>query len=429
MGSQSRRVVVVGAGLAGLRVAEAVRAAGHAGELVVVGDEPHLPYNRPPLSKEALVGGVTVESLEFRRRKSVDDVTWRLGTAAAEASLEAREVVLTDGTVLTYDGLAIATGVRARRLGLPAPSGGRHVVRTLEDAAALRAELVPGARVVLLGAGFIGCEVAATARGLGCQVDVVAPETVPMQRPLGLTVGAALLRRHEAHGVRFHLGRLPAVLHARGHDARGHDARGHDARGDDPERVGEVELDDGTRLACDVVVEALGCAANTEWLAETGLDLADGVRTDGWMRASTENGQVRPEVVAAGDVARFPNALFDDVPRRVEHWSIPTETGKRAGASLVSGLAGVDLDADPAAVAFAPMPSFWSDQYGQRLQSFGSLGVADADGVQILDGDLGGDFVAGYHRDGQLVGVAGIGLMPRLLALRGELLAALTPIA
>ncbi len=111
----------------------------------------------------------------------------------------------------------------------------------------------------------------------------------------------------------------------------------------------------------------------------------------------------------------------------VEHWSIPTDTGKRAGAALVAGLDGIDLDGDPAASAFAPMPSFWSDQYGQRLQSFGSLGVADVDGVQILDGDLDGDFVAGYHRGGQLVGVAGIGLMPRLLALRGDLLAALTP--
>ena len=411
--TSGRRVVVVGASLAGLRVAEAVRAAGHTGELVVVGEEPHLPYNRPPLSKEALAGGVTFETLEFRRRKTVDDVTWRLGTAAAEVSLEGREVVLADGTVLTYDALAIATGVRARRLTLPAPPGGRHVIRTLEDAVALRAELTPGARVVLLGAGFIGCEVAATARALGCEVDVVAPEAVPMQRPLGLTVGAAMQRRHEAHGVRFHLGRLPAVLHARSSDTRD----------DAPVRVGEVELDDGTRLACDVVVEALGCAANTEWLAGTGLDLADGVRTDGWLRALTDTGRERPEVVAAGDVARFPNALFDDVPRRVEHWSIPTDTGKRAGASLVAGLTGVDLDADPAAARFAPMPSFWSDQYGQRLQSFGSLGVADPDAVEILDGDLDGDFVAGYHRAGRMVGVAGIGLMPRLLALRAELLA------
>jgi len=413
MGSQSRRVVVVGAGLAGLRVAEAVRAAGHTGELMVVGDEPHLPYNRPPLSKEALAAGVTFETLQFRRRTSVDDVGWRLGVAAAEASLESREVVLADGTVLSYDGLAVATGVRPRRLTLTAPAGGRHVIRTLEDAAALRSELGPGARVVLIGAGFIGCEVAATARGLGCEVDVVAPEAVPMQRPLGLTVGAALQRRHEGHGVRFHLGRLPAVLHPAAAD---------------PQRVGEVELDDGTRLPCDVVVEALGCAANTEWLAATGLDLADGVRTDGRLRALTDSGLVRPEVVAAGDVARFPNALFDDVARRVEHWSIPTDTGKRAGASLVAGLSGVDLDGETTDAAFAPMPSFWSDQYGQRLQSFGSLGIADADvdAVRLLDGDLDGDFVAGYHRGGQLVGVVGIGLMPRLLALRGELLATLT---
>lgn len=400
MTGDRQRVVVAGASLGGLRAAEGLRAAGFTGEVLVVGDEPHLPYNRPPLSKEALAGDVEFSTLEFRRRKSVDDVQWRLGTPVAEASLTSKEVVLADGTALPFDGLVVATGLRVRRLTLPAPEGGRHAVRTLEDAVALRADLTPGASVVVIGAGFIGCEVAATAVGLGCTVHVVAPEEVPMQRPLGVQVGAAMRRRHEKHGVTLHLGRLPAQV---------------EPSATDPSRVGAVVLDDGTRLVADVVVEALGCTPCTEWLAPTDLDVADGVLTDGWLRAVDVQGHARPDVVAVGDVARFPNALFDDVPRRVEHWSIPTDTAKRAAPALVAGLTGAELDARP----FAPVPSFWSDQYGLRLQSFGALGIADT--VTLLEGDLDDEFVAGYTRDGVLVGVVGIGLMSSLMKYRGEI--------
>jgi NADPH-dependent 2,4-dienoyl-CoA reductase/sulfur reductase-like enzyme len=396
----TRRVLVAGASLGGLRAAEGLRANGFDGEIVVVGAEPHLPYNRPPLSKEALAGKVGFDALEFRRRAGVADVVWRLGCTVAEASLQAREVVLADGTVLAFEGLVVATGLRVRRLALPAPAGGRHALRTREDSAALGAELRPGARVVVIGAGFIGCEVAATAVGLGCQVHVVAPEQVPMQRPLGLEVGASMQRRHQARGVRMHLGRLPAVVEPAAGDAA---------------RVGAVVLDDGTRLPADVVVEALGCVPNTEWLATTMLDIADGVRTDGWLRAVEVDGGPRSDVVAVGDVARFPNALFDDVPRRVEHWSIPTDTARRAAPALVAGLAGRELDPAP----FAPVPSFWSDQYGDRLQSFGAPGLGDA--VELLEGDLDGDFVVAYRRAGALVGVAGIGLMASLLRLRSEI--------
>jgi NADPH-dependent 2,4-dienoyl-CoA reductase/sulfur reductase-like enzyme len=280
------------------------------------------------------------------------------------------------------------------------------VVRTLEDAVALRAELTRSARLVVIGAGFIGCEVAATARGLGCAVDVVAPEQVPMQRPLGPELGAAMQRRHERHGVRFHLGRLPKELLS---------------SPDDAGRIGGLLLDDGRRLDADVVVEALGCLPNTEWLAEQRpghrLDLSDGVLTDGWMRARSTDAGTLPEVVAAGDLARFPNARYDDVPRRVEHWSIPTDTGKRAGQALAAALTGADLADTP---AFAPMPSFWSDQYGERLQSFGALGLADE--VRVLQGDPDAEFVAEYLRAGTRVGVLGVGLMPTLLALRTELM-------
>jgi 3-phenylpropionate/trans-cinnamate dioxygenase ferredoxin reductase component len=406
-----RRIVVIGASLAGLRAAEGARAAGWAEELVLVGDEPHLPYNRPPLSKEALAAGVSHENLAFRRRKTMDDVVWRLGQSAVSSSLAERTVTLADGTAIGWDGLVIATGLRVRRLtdqvaaGVAANGAGRHAVRTLEDAAALRADLRPTARVVVLGAGFIGCEVAATAIGLGCRVTVVAPEQVPMQRPLGAQVGAALARRHQQHGVMFRLGRLPAALSA-GADGR----------------VTGVRLDDGTDLPADVVVEALGCLPNVEWLAGNGLDLTDGVLTDDSMRVWVDGGS-RPDVVAVGDLARFPNALYGATARRVEHWNIPTETGKRAGPSLVAGLNGQPAPAGP----FAPMPAFWSDQYDLRLQSFGAL--AGADRIAVLDGDLDGEFVAGYYAADRLTGVAGVGLMPTLMRLRAEIAEGLAPAA
>jgi NADPH-dependent 2,4-dienoyl-CoA reductase/sulfur reductase-like enzyme len=407
------RVVVVGASLGGLRTAEQLRAAGWADGIVLVGAEPHLPYTRPPLTKEALADGVDHATLEFRRRKSVADVEWRLGRTAVTCSLAQHTLELDGGERLDWDGLVVASGLRSRRLvaevagGLPEHGAGRYAVRTLEDAAELRRWLRPGARLVVLGAGFIGCEVAATAIGRGCSVDVVAPEAVPMQRPLGEIVGGALQLRHEAHGVRFHLGRLPVELEA---VAAGNGAGS---------AVGAVRLDDGSRLAADVVVEALGCLPNVEWLAGNDLDLSNGVRCDSWLRLLVgEDAAPRTDAVAVGDVARFPNALYDDVPRRVEHWNMPTEMARRAGPVLVAGLTGGELP--PA--AYAPMPSFWSDQYDVRLQSFGSPDLGTE--VRLLEGDLAGEFAVGYLRDGRLVAVAGLGLMPRLLELRAEIEAA-----
>jgi NADPH-dependent 2,4-dienoyl-CoA reductase/sulfur reductase-like enzyme len=368
------RVVVVGASMGGLRAAEAVRKAGFTGEVVVIGDEPHPPYNRPPLSKAALHA---TPDLRLRISRVAQDVEWRLGVPVVTADLGARTVTLADEQILEWTGLVVATGLRPRRLPLPGP--GRHVVRTVEDAATLRARLTPGARLVVIGAGFIGCEVAATARALGVEVDVVAPEAVPMERPLGTALGAALRRRHEAAGVRFHLGTVPT-----GFD-------------------GAVVLADGSRLRADIVVEAVGCAPNVEWLDGNGLDLGDGVVCDNWLRVAG-----RPDVVACGDVARFPNPLFDGVPRRVEHWTMVTDTARRAGTTLGRRLTDQGEDSS----TFAPIPSFWSDQYGYRLQSFGDIALGGGD-VRVLEGDLNGEVAVGYHRDGNLVGVVLIGLTRR----------------
>ncbi|MFF4305038.1 NAD(P)/FAD-dependent oxidoreductase [Streptomyces sp. NPDC001601] len=371
------RIVVAGASMAGLRAAEQLRAAGWTGAITLVGDEPHMPYNRPPLSKEVLAGKASFESLAFRPRAGVADVEWRLGRKAVAASLDERTVRLEDGTELPYDGLVVATGMRPRRLDCPGPAAGRHTVRTLDDARGLRAALTrPGARVVVVGAGFIGCEVAATAAGLGvAEVTVVDPLPLPMAGPLGELLGRALLKRHQERGVRFALGTGVAGF----------------VGGD---RVTGVELGDGSVLAADVVVESVGSVANTEWLDGNGLDLTDGVLTDAWLRAGG-----RPDVVAVGDVARFPNARYDGVPRRVEHWCIPTDTAKHAARTLVG---------DFAPVPFAPLPTFWSDQHDFRLQSFGAPVLGKED-VRVLDGDPEGDVLVGYHHDGRLVGVVALG--------------------
>ncbi|MEV7385454.1 FAD-dependent oxidoreductase [Streptomyces sp. NPDC091215] len=376
------RIVVAGASMAGLRAAEQLRAAGWTGAITLVGDEPHMPYNRPPLSKEVLAGKAPFESLAFRPRASVSDVEWRLKRRVVSAALDERTVRLDEGSVLSYDALVVATGMRPRRLDCPGPLAGRHTVRTLDDARGLREELTrPGARVVVVGAGFIGCEVAATAVGLGvAEVTVVDPLPLPMAGPLGELLGRALLARHEDRGVRFALG--VGVAGFTGED-----------------RVTGVMLSDGSVVPADVVVESVGSVANTEWLDGNGLDLRDGVLTDELLRVGG-----RPEVVAVGDVARFPNARYDGVPRRVEHWSIPTDSAKHAAKALMRHLCGEQAELTP----FAPLPTFWSDQHDFRLQSFGAP-VLGKDDVRVLDGDPDGDVLVGYHRDGRLVGVVALG--------------------
>jgi 3-phenylpropionate/trans-cinnamate dioxygenase ferredoxin reductase subunit len=378
--ASSGRIVVVGGSMGGLRAAEAAAKTGYAGEVLVIGDEDRMPYNRPPLSKEALHAGVDEERLEFRIPRGAKDVVWRLGTRVAAADLDARTVTTSDGETIDWDGLVVATGLRPRRLELGGPLEGRHVIRTLDDATALRTALLSARRLVVVGAGFIGCEVAATARTLGLEVDVVAPEDVPMQRPLRHELGEALQRRHEKEGVRFHLGTIPVGFGG-------------------TDTVTSVELADGTVLEADLVVEAVGCTPEVEWLEGNDLDLRDGLLCDNAMRV-----EGRPDVVACGDVARFPNLLLDDVPRRVEHWMMVTDSARRAGATLGRHLLGEDPDLTP----FAPVPSFWSDQYDLRIQSFGSVSVGEQ--TQVLEGDLDGDVAVGYFRDDALVGVVMVGL-------------------
>lgn len=379
------QVVVVGAGLGGLRAAESLRGQGF--DVMVIGDEPHLPYNRPPLSKESLKGGVEVEELHFRRKH--DDIDWRLGASATGCSLASR-VVYVDDAAYTFDGLVIASGIRPRHLPVPGPQP--PVLRTAEDALALRERLTPGASLLVVGAGFIGCEVAATARQLGCEVTVTAYDAEPMLRPLGPELGAAMKAHHEAHGVTFHLGQGVSEFHKDG-----------------------VTLADGTRLTADVVIEAVGSVPNVEWLHGNGLNLEDGVLTDNLMRVvqpAKGDGSDVP-VVAVGDIARFPNPRFDDVPRRIEHWNLPTETGKRAGQTLGALLNGEEPTGD-----FRPMPAFWSDQYDISLQSYGQPSL----GTPILvDGEWSGDCIVEYRRGDEVIGVVGVNRTKDLMHYRKDI--------
>ena len=398
----SAPVIIVGASMGGLRTAEALRRAGYTGPVTVIGEEPHAPYNRPPLSKDVLSTGVSHDAVAFPSRAATADVRWMLGSRVESADLDARTVTTADGREYQWRALVVATGLRARRLDLPLIPG-RHTVRTLDDAIALRNELVPGARVVMVGAGFIGCEVAATARKLGCEVTIVAPGAEPLIRPLGAALGAELRRRHEEHGVTFRLSRTVTAM-----------------LGDDTfEGVG---LDDGSTVTGDVLVEAIGSECNTDWLDGTDLELSDGVLADSALRAVSAVGSVRDDVYVVGDIARFPNLMFDDVARRVEHWNIPTDTGKRVGAVLGAWLAADGSFAEAAAREFTPMPAFWSNQFEVSMQAYGLPALNDVD-IRILQGDLSGAVAVGYYRADRLVGVVGLGLKAELLSYRQEIAA------
>ena len=393
-------VVIVGASMGGLRTAESLRRFGYLGPITVIGEEIHKPYNRPPLSKEVLAKEVTHEAVAFEERAATADVNWVLGTRAVSADFEHNTVTDSDGQVHPYAALVIATGLRSRRLNVPnGELSGRHALRSLEDAIALRAELVQGKNVVIVGGGFIGCEVAATAVKLGCNVTVVHNAAHPMLRPLGSELAEQMQLRHEAMGVTFKLKRtvtdLIGVTHVEG-----------------------VRLDDESTLDCDVLIEAIGSHANVEWLSGNDIDRNDGVLVDSAMRIMTRTGHAVPNVFAIGDVARFANPIFDQEARRVEHWNIPTETAKRAASVIAAYLN--QTDSYPAILdePFKPVPSFWSDQYDNHLLAFGLLSLANK--ATLVAGVISGDCVFEYRRGDQLVGVCGIGMRPVVQSYRAK---------
>ena len=393
----SAPVVIVGGSLAGLRSAEGLRKAGYAGPIKVIGNEPYLPYNRPPLSKELLSGTGEIDEIYFPIKESVSDVEWVLGLAATSLDIQEQKVTDLSGTSHPYKALVIATGLRPKPLPVDANGiSGIHVLRTFDDAVALRKQLLPGVKVLILGAGFIGCEVAATAVKAGCQVKVVARTHEPMQEALGKTLGREVKRRHELMGVEFVKGASVFGLIGDGH-------------------VERVILDSGVIYDADLVVVAIGSLPNTEWLEGSGLDISNGVLVDGGLRAISSDGAVVENIFAVGDVARYVNPLFDQVPRRVEHWNLPTETGKRAGLVLGKYLNGESI-AGMLAEPFAPLPSFWSDQYDMHILAFGMTYLADRS--ELVAGEISGECVFEYFRNDKLVGVCGIGMRPTIQSYR-----------
>ncbi|QIS19989.1 NAD(P)/FAD-dependent oxidoreductase [Nocardia terpenica] len=367
-----KRIAVVGASLAGLSAARALRAQGFAGELTLVGAERHRPYDRPPLSKEFLAGTVDADSLPLETDTEELQAKWLLGVTATGLDPGARGLILDDGTRLCADGVVLATGSRARAW----PGGDRlagvHTLRTLEDAVRLRAALRPGARVVVIGAGFVGSEVASTARGLGLEVTVVEVAPTPLAGPLGPELGAAVANLHTDHGTVLHCGVGVAGLTG-------------------ADRVTGVELRDGRRLAADVVVVGIGGVANIEWLRGSGLDLGDGVRCDSGGATGV------PQVVAVGDCAAWYDPA-EGAHRRVEHWTAAAERPAIAVSTLLSG----------GLAPGAPRPPyFWSDQYGSRIQFAGTVIPGDEPTVEV--GSLAErSFVAVYRRAGRPVAVLGV---------------------
>ena len=374
------RVVIVGASLAGLRAAEALRAGGFAGTLTLVGEEPHEPYDRPPLSKQVLLGRADAFSTMLPRAGELK-AEWRLGVAADGLDLTAKRVRLAGGEQIPFDRLLIATGTRARPWPNPAEAAldGVFVLRISDDTAALQRELAASPRrVLVVGAGFTGSEVASACRELGLPVTVAERAATPLAGALGTVIGAVATRLHREHGVDLRCGVSVTALEG---DASGHLRRAY--------------LDDGTTLEVDVAVIALGSLRNTEWLRDCGLGAGPrGVACDAGCRVFDMYGIVTDDVFAAGDVARCPHPVFGFEFLALEHWSNAVEQAQVAAHNMLSS----QSERRP----YLHVPTFWSFQFGVGIKSVGVPSYGEE--VIVMQGSTGEcRFVALYGHQGRTV--------------------------
>jgi NADPH-dependent 2,4-dienoyl-CoA reductase/sulfur reductase-like enzyme len=377
-----RSVTIVGASLSGHATAKALRRQGFTGVLTIIGDETDRPYDRPPLSKEFLAGSMSESELALETQDEALDARWLLGVSAMSLDPTTRTVTLDNGATVSSDAVVIATGSRARRM--PGAPPGVHTVRTLADAVALRAEMVPGVRLAVIGAGFIGAEIAATAHALGIDVTVIEAAETPLAGPLGTEMGAVVAGLHANHGVRLRCGTAVAGLLGK-------------------DRVTGVLLADGTQVPADLVVAGIGAVPAVDWLEPSGLDVSVGVPCDAFGATSI------PGIYAVGDCS----AWFDDVRgrhHRIEHW---TDSRDRPVA-MVAAMLGAPLCTPPRP------PYFWSDQYGVKIQFTGRR-----DGTEVVTIEAGSvethDILAVYRRDGVPVAVLGLNQMKLFTRWRKQL--------
>jgi 3-phenylpropionate/trans-cinnamate dioxygenase ferredoxin reductase component len=378
-----KHIVIVGGGLAAARTAEQLRRSEYTGRITIVSDEVHLPYDRPPLSKEVLRKEVDDVALKPREWYDEKDITLRLGSAATGLDAAEQTVTLDDGTVLGYDELVIATGLVPRRIPAFPDLEGIRVLRSFDESMALREHASAARRAVVVGAGFIGCEVAASLRSLGVEVVLVEPQPTPLAAILGEQIGELVARLHRDEGVDVRLGLGVAEVRGQGH-------------------VDTVVLTDGTELAADLVVVGIGSRPATEWLEGSGVEVDNGVICDEAGHTSA------PNVWALGDVASWRDSTGHQA--RVEHWSNVADQTR----VVVPAMLGQDVS------SAVVVPYFWSDQYDVKIQCLGEPEATDT--VHLVEDD-GRKFLAYYERDGVLVGVVG-GWMPgKVMKVRGKIAA------
>jgi 3-phenylpropionate/trans-cinnamate dioxygenase ferredoxin reductase subunit len=392
--SELRRIAVVGASLAGARTLKALRRKGFDGDLVLIGEECELPYDRPPLSKSFLTSSEPVVPKLLEPESFYDDVELRLGVRAVGLARGDRAVLLDDGTAVRADHVVLATGARARPLrGLP---DGERVarLRTAADARRIRQALERGGHLLVIGGGFIGCEVAAAARKRGVAVTLVEPAAALVMRGVGGAVGATMASLHRDNGVDVRLGVGVSSVTARG------------------DRL-SVRLSNGVHLEADFTVVGIGASPCTDWLEGAGIGLANGVLCDDRGRAVGGGGGVW----AAGDVAAWPSRLFGTT-RRLEHWTNAAEQASVLAANLLD---------DSSTARHDPVPYVWSDQYEHKIQILGQINGDDD--MTMLQGSFDERrFAMAYSRAGRISGLVAFNL-PREIVSKRPLIAQSAPMA